>query len=1174
MKSRNFLLKQLFLMICLFGLLSSRAYTQIQSHIPSDQRGDDNYRAFSNIDGNNIRASIFNSGYSGAPREVPESVNYEWPKNTDRIYISIVGIWVGGEVVTEQGELAHVVDVFAWRTSPEGKTWSMEPVPGFLNPELDPLQVAKSTDPETWPPASQNGWRDKWEDPVDPGWTGSWNGFFGKDVFNADQELFYRCSDDLYSRVDYRPDTTDLSRRGMGVLMDVRAFAWSQVLINDVVFFIHDVKNDGTKRIPKTSFLIFLADYVGGDGQDDEPYIDLQSDIAFLTDSDRTGTNPFGGDPVGVAAIKYLETPGNQIDGIDNDGDADQYPELLAMLEGDPEELLPHFTDDDFVPRVLNPGDKIVLIDSETFERRITTYPQNGGTVVSLGREIILPAGGTVLEEDSTANLIDEDLDGLIDENYALHRWRYDEITKTEGPVRYINYLAFQPGDTLKRGFIVPGKKIPQSYTSVAPMVDESRDDGFDNDRDWDGLNDDLGLDGIKGTGDPGENDGVPTSGSGTEFPGEANIDKTDVSETDLIGLTSAVQIPVGDISYNTTTDKYLWDFFMTPGRFELPRPTGEYDTFVASGFFPMDPGQRQRMAIAVAIAGGGQTKAEDIRSVTEKLSEARKAYNADYQFAKAPTQVTLTAVPGDGEVTLYWDDIAEYSVDRYIDDIGGPANDFEGYRIYRATDAAFMDAKKITDGYGVARLYKPIAQFDLKDGIKGFDPIGFKGVQFYLGDDNGLVHSYKDQDVINGQRYFYAVTAYDFGFPAAEIAPSETPISVDVDLQGDIRTGSNVAVVRPAAKAAGYLPPEVADFEHINGSATGEITIEVIDPATIKDSHVYEISFEDTLISGKDGDTLKTKNFSVLDLTDAIMKFENSTLIQADDEIPVFDGIQLTLQNEETVALDKVTSGWNRGEVFPFTFSPVTFVGVKGEKRPNDYRVIIGEVGMNASRDTSIGFYQLPSRVVNFKVINITKNEDVIFAFAELDGDDGQFSIDTTDADNTDIIMLLEENNQGRLVYTWQIFMNLKPNGENPQPGDTLNIFLKKPFLSHDRYRFQMQKASSSKELARREMDDIRVVPNPYIATVSWEPKNTYRSGRGPREIHFINLPQQCTIRIYNVNGTLIDKLKHESTVENGTEIWDVLSKENLDISYGIYLYHIEAPGIGEKTGTFAIIK
>ena len=33
-------------------------------------------------------------------------------------------------------------------------------------------------------------------------------------------------------------------------------------------------------------------------------------------------------------------------------------------------------------------------------------------------------------------------------------------------------------------------------------------------------------------------------------------------------------------------------------------------------------------------------------------------------------------------------------------------------------------------------------------------------------------------------------------------------------------------------------------------------------------------------------------------------------------------------------------------------------------------------------------------------------------------------------------------------------------------------------------------------------------------------------------------------------------------------------LSKENLSITYGIYIYHVDAPEIGQKTGTFGVIK
>ncbi|MFQ5706509.1 MAG: hypothetical protein ACE5HO_03620 [bacterium] len=1157
----------------LVALSIEDGFAQILQHIPSDNRGDPNFRRKTNIDGNNVRATVFNFGFSGRTAVRPDEIPYEWPKNTDRIYVALVAIWKAGEVLDEDGNVIQVVDFPTFRQSPSGTSWNLEPVPGFLNPDAN--SIARSDRPETWPSAAQGGWRDKRDDPIDPGWIGSWNGFFGKNVFNADQEMFYRTSDDLYTRFNYIPDETDPTRGGLGLLMDVRALAWSQVLISDVVFFIHDILNDGTKRISKASFLIWLADIVGNDSQDDEPFVDLQSSIVFLTDADRVGDEAFGTDPVGLASIKFLETPGNQVDGIDNDGDADFFPDLLARIDGDPAVRVPIFTAADFEPRTLMPGDKIVLIDSLTFERIVTQYPQGGGTVKTLGRTIELPPGGITVEEDTVANLLDEDLDGLIDERLTLHLERFDEVTGTVRAVRFINYLSYDVGDTLKRGFIVPGVATPQSFATVAPMIDESRDDGFDNDNDWNVLQDDVGLDGVERNGDPGDGDGKPTSGAGTDFPGEPDIDKTDVSETDLIGLTSAIQDPAGAINFSSIADATVWRKFMTPGRFFLPRPTGEYDTYVSSGYFPVEPGQRQRMAISIAMAGGGITKEADLESAEQKQKQARTAFESDYQFAQAPLQVTVKAVPGDGKVTLYWDDIAESSEDRFIKRLGGQFRDFEGYRIFRATDAAFLDAKVVTDARGIPTLLRPIAQFDLVDGIQGLHPVDINGVKFDLGRDTGLVHSFIDSTVTNGQRYFYAVTAYDFGFEAGNISPTETPINVDVDPQGNIETGPNVVVVRPRAPVAGFLPAQVTELQHVSGSSTGKIGFQIVDPRIIRDGHTYEITFQDTVIQGKIVDILTTKNFSVYDLTANELKLEKSTLLNKGDEVPLIDGFRLTFVNEEKVQFNEIRSGWNNRDVFSFQFSPVQFLTIQGEQRPNDYQVAIGDVGVATSKDTSILFLPLPAKEVNFQVFNVSENKPVEFAFAEIDGNDGRFSIDPKDANLTDTIFLLEENDQGQLVYTWQITLNLIPNdGRNPAPGDTMNVFLRKPFLSRDVFRFTVKGESSSNELAKQELDDIRVVPNPYVAAARWEPRNPFSSGRGPRELHFINLPKKCTIRIFNVNGVLVDTIEHDDVLDNGTAIWDMLSKDNLEISYGIYIYFLQAPGIGQKKGTFAVIK
>ena len=1191
--------KYLIFTVVLFTFTFAEA--QVNSHVPSDNRADPNFRRRSNLDGNNVRVTVHNFGVNGNEGSEPGQWGFEWPKNTNRDHIWFVSLWLGGEVVDNAGETINVAEVSISRSSPAGDPWSLQPVPGFLNPDHPNKEIARSDDPTSWPRAADGGWRDKQDDTSDPGWIGSWNGFFGKNVFNADQEMFYRCSDDLYIRYNYTPDTTDETRGGLGLLMDVRALAWTQILINDVTFFINDIKNDGTKRVGRTVFTFWIADLVGGDANDDEPFVDLQTDIAFITDHDRIGTDPWAGDLVGLGAVKYIETPGNQFDGIDNDGDSDLYPDLLGGITGNSEERVPLFTATEFESKRLRPGDKIVLIDSLTFERRVIEYPAGGGTVKTLGQIVELPQEGITVEEDTLFNSLDDDFDGLIDEVLTLHLERFDDISQTIKPVRYINYLSFAVGDTIKRGFIVAGKSAEQNYANLAPMIDESRDDDFDNDKDWNIFQDDLGLDGAENTGDEGEGDGIASSGKGTDRPGEPNIDKTDVSETDLIGITGALQFPAFSVNLSTIKDKALMFKYMRPGFFSLPRRTGEYDLCVSSGYFPLNPGERQRMAVAVAMAGGGVTKNDDIQSAITKQEQAQIAYESDYRFAQAPRQVTVTAVPGNGKVTLYWDDVAEQSVDNFIKRLDLPgademSRDFEGYRIYRSTDAAMRDPLVITDGSGSPLMRKPIAQFDLDDGIKGYHPIDIYGVKFWLGNDTGLQHTFVDSGLTNGQRYFYAITAYDYGWADAEISPTETPIRIDVDAQGNITTGTNVVVVRPRAPVAGYLPSEVESFDHTSGTSSGEIGIKIIDPRWIKEGDEYEITFEDTLIIGKVLDVLTTKNFTLTNLTIDSVMIEKSTQLDAEDELPIIDGFRLTFYNEEKVKVDPDRAKWSSDDIFEFQFSPVQFLTIKGVQNPNDYQIIFGDVGLSTSKDTSISFYKMPSKDVNFKIINLSEGgKPVEFAFAEIHGTDGEFSIDPSDANFTDVIMFLEPNDKGKLVYTWQLILNLQPpNGRNPQAGDTLDLYLRKPFLSRDVYRFKMKKENLSEELAKDQLSQIRVVPNPYIAAESWEPFNTYSSGRGSREIHFINLPPKCTIHIFNVSGELIDKIEHDSGfnnlmeingaerltdgvdsgLNNGTAIWDLLSKDNLEISYGVYLYHVEAPGIGQKTGTFAIIK
>ena len=127
---------------------------------------------------------------------------------------------------------------------------------------------------------------------------------------------------------------------------------------------------------------------------------------------------------------------------------------------------------------------------------------------------------------------------------------------------------------------------------------------------------------------------------------------------------------------------------------------------------------------------------------------------------------------------------------------------------------------------------------------------------------------------------------------------------------------------------------------------------------------------------------------------------------------------------------------------------------------------------------------------------------------------------------------------------------------------------------MSSDKFRFVASAGKIDNEKAKEELDNIKVVPNPYVASARWEIKNPFNSGRGPRSLHFTHLPSNCVIRIFTINGELVNTLYHNSELNNGTYDWDMLTRDKLAISYGIYIYHIDAKGIGSKTGKFAVIK
>ncbi len=1221
-------------------------------YVPGKERGDPKYRRKTQMEGNNIRTTIFNFGHTGRTGAVPiyEETPYEWPKNTGKVYLAQTTIFFGAEVTDENGDLQHIVIVDNGRQSDQGKTWNIEPVPGYFNPNQQ--SIANSVDPNSWPAF----WPDKMDiDPnsgAEPGWPGAWNGYFGENKFNADQEIFYRASDDRYDNYLYFPDSTDLTRHGLGIIMDVRVMAWSQILVSDAIYILQNLKNDGTRDLKKFAVTIGVADFVGGDGdsQDDISDFDILNDIMWSRDNDNKAPT-FGNDPVGIVGVSLLETPGNAKDRIDNDGDGEDDKKVTQeMLAGEGDDNVPEND-----PRR---SDGIDNNRNGLVDENETYVPF--GDQVGVGYADHIDANGNAEEgspvvTQEMVDLADNDAVTVNGQTYNWHRWPInceqdalqdsvinlimvetgdighaykdnidnDDDGEDSSPVVTRDMITAAATDSPYFRYKLPGTKIilynvkqedlGKKYADgidndgdgavdenidegIDEMIDERRDDFIDNDGDWDPLLDDVGVDGIAGTHDRGEGDGMPTSGAGTASPGEPGIDVTDVSETDQIGITSAARTPAGGLNINS--DATMWFDFMIPGKYYDPRTVvaGEYDLWVTSGYFPIRSGQTEPISMAVILANGPKDDPNgEIRkkAVLQKRVRAQETYNNDYQFANAPVTPHLTAIAGDNKVTLYWDDLAEQSFDNYIYKIGGNPNDFEGYRIYRASDAAFEDDLNITDAFGTLKFKTPIAQFDLIDGITGLDSVGLDGAHFYLGKDTGLRHSWVDSTVKNGFTYYYAITSYDFGYTPGDILPTECPIRVSLRPDGTAEFGPNVTRVTPEAPPAGFVPATLGNIRHEEGSSTGKISYEVIDPHKIKDGHLYTITFEDTLKPGRNGkpDTLTTLNFTLRDSTADTTLIDKSTHMNPDYEQPLIDGFRLTFSNEKQLELNKKESGWNDPAIPPFEFKKLTqSTGPEGEFRTNDYLIVFGDVGFGHSEDVVLEGIDYPGEDVNFKIINKNTGKEVKFGFGEIDtvsgGGRGVFSaryyvpfpqFPNIKFPQFDKIAFLEPDKNDSLIFTWQFLLANAPDSLTqrlPQAGDTATIIIKKPFLSTDIYSFTASEAKTDIRRAKTDMDQIKVVPNPYVATAAWEPKNPYNSGRGPRSLHFTHLPKKCIIRIFTINGELVKTIDVDNPDDNGTAYWDMLTKDNLSISYGIYIYHIQAPGIGEKVGKFAVIK
>ena len=583
-------------------------------------------------------------------------------------------------------------------------------------------------------------------------------------------------------------------------------------------------------------------------------------------------------------------------------------------------------------------------------------------------------------------------------------------------------------------------------------------------------------------------------------------------------------------------------------------------DFDAGSGYFPLTSKQTERFSLILFMG-------EDLKDLYFNKRVMQGIYDANYNFPRPPEKPTLRAIAGDRKVILYWDNVAEKSFDRALAEVyknkGEDVNkayDFEGYKIYKATDPNFNDARVITDGFGNPVFYKPIAQFDLKDSVFGWFPLDFNGVKFWLGSETGIQHQFIDTDVKNGVTYYYAVVAYDKGDAELKVFPSENSKYIQITSTGKLIFDKNTVSVTPNAPSAGFLPAGTDSIRHIEGPATGNIYLYVLDPFKVKDNHTYRVVFKDSSFNRI------TTAYSVIDITnqsnpDTVVKW--SRIFEGETDL--FDGMRLIFDNHWNIKFIDSLSGWNRSGMPKFTFTQFSAGAVRGKLYPADYRIEFYDEVV----DTSMAYspLRIPAQPVKFKVKNLTDDKYIDFIYV---------NVYNAFTKVRQISIGFYETYQNTSSFTWAVIFQGDSAFTLPGAGNVLTLRTTKPFREGDIYEFEVRANRIDPELAKAQLDKIRVVPNPYVVAERWEPPLPpgISSGRGPQKIDFTHVPAGATIYIFTSRGELVVTLKHDKDISDGTVSWNLKTKENLDAAYGVYFYVVDAPGIGQKTGKFAIIK
>ncbi|HEX2867178.1 MAG TPA: T9SS type A sorting domain-containing protein [Ignavibacteriales bacterium] len=640
----------------------------------------------------------------------------------------------------------------------------------------------------------------------------------------------------------------------------------------------------------------------------------------------------------------------------------------------------------------------------------------------------------------------------------------------------------------------------------------------------------------------------------------------------------------------------------------------------LASGPFTMAVGDTQEIVVA-EMAAEGSDNLQSVKLLKSYDIKAQDAYNSFFKIPTGAPAPSVVATPLDREVLLSW---GNPSTAQATESYNTKGFKFQGYNVYQlpSASATFENAKLI-------------ATFDIKDTVGViygyvFDPRTGKPelVPIQFGTNSGIQRSIKiTKDYINnlplnnGSRYYFAVTSYSFNPDPNEIPNVlENPLAIITV----VPQSNNPGVRYPVAYG-----DTVKAINHVSGVSDAGIYPIIIDPSKLT-GHTYRVTFQTpgdtmTVWSVTDSTTGKVieSNQTNLNGGSDYFNFDGIQLVvtgpppgMKDYQIPSgsrkwtwsnADGFGLEGFNG---AMGNAANNWFSGSTIPVTALPHTLIKLATTDtlgnilNPADsnasfgYRYLRGASSPAAKpefapfiKNPTAGYaYQDFTKSVPFAAFNNETGQRLAVGYLENNTEkglvDGKYwpsdgTLDNTATDGprewffifgtpyteTPDTALTKDILDNTVPMLWMGTPNRRGNVAF-EAGDQFLIIANKVIQANDVFTFTAPTVTSGDmALAKQDVQSINVFPNPYYG-VNPQELNKYQ-----RFVTFNHLPQNATIRIYNVAGTLIKTISRTGATSQ-FERWDLANEAGLPVASGIYLALIEMPGLGSKILKIAVIQ